>query len=87
VGSSPTSGILIKGINMCDCKLCQRTHKFRELIERVEDDEAKQFFEEIFDYMFQIESDLDILQCKMNGSFPLSEGQVKCLREVLKQYP
>lgn len=60
----------------CDCKMCQRTRRFRELLNSLESYSDKEFLEELYTTLMCTEDDADWNRCEnsMLQRFLLSEG-------------
>jgi hypothetical protein len=43
----------------CDCAICNRSRKFKKHLETVTDKDAKNFFEDIFNYLYEVEEERD----------------------------
>lgn len=73
---------------MCDCKICQRNRKFDEMVDRVKDKEAEQFFERMYDYLLDIEHDLDYYKLEhiatknyISKEYPEVKEQLRLMRK------
>jgi hypothetical protein len=52
---------------MCECKICQRSREFRKHLKTIENVEAKNFFRETFEYLYEIEEELSFHEIYLNN--------------------
>lgn len=55
---------------VCTCAVCVRDNEYREMIGRVTDPEASQFFTKLFDDFRSVEFDFDYYSAILNGTWP-----------------
>ena len=67
---------------MCDCPLCTRNKRFTEIIEKLSPEEKK-FMEEFLTYTMCVESDNDVNEMKLAGTWPGNRDQMKPARTWL----
>lgn len=63
---------------MCECKLCLRTRKFEEELDKIPA-ELREFWLKLYDDLNHAEMDRDYYKCIVDGSWPSSE-------EILASY-
>jgi len=51
-----------KRIEPCNCKICVRTRKFKDVLKRIVNDEDKIFLEALFDSLNYLEDEMDYLK-------------------------
>ena len=49
----------------CECKICKRSTQFALLVEKVEDENARKFFMDIYGALLGNEFEVDLLQLKV----------------------
>lgn len=69
---------------MCDCKICQRNRKFDEMIERVEDKEAKDFFMGLCNDFIDCQSDADYYELEYRATINYISKEYPEVKEQLR---
>lgn len=64
----------------CQCELCQYTRKFDEHAKSITSPEARQFFEDMFERLNCAESDAEIKQAVIDGSWPNADEVIAAAR-------
>lgn len=44
---------------LCQCAVCKRSRKFRKYLETVTDTDAKLFFDNLFNYLYEVEEEVE----------------------------
>lgn len=64
----------------CNCRICLRSHRFKEALEKVPDQE-KQFFRDLFSDLYSVEMDRDYYRAIVEGSWPTADEIIRKHRE------
>jgi hypothetical protein len=68
----------------CECSICQRSLLFKQTLERITETKDKQFFEDLFSHLYNVEMDRDYYRSIVDGSWPDSDEVIKQRREDRK---
>lgn len=71
----------------CECLVCQRSRIFKQHLDTVTNLEAKQWFEDFFNYVYEVEEDLEcqkIYEKNLKALYPRIWKEVTTLQKLTK---
>lgn len=64
----------------CDCSLCIRSRRFREVLARVPYQD-RNYWENMYDHLYHVEADLEYFKAVVKGNWPDADDVIKSHRE------
>ncbi len=71
----------------CDCKHCIRSKEFKKNIELVENIDAQKWFKELFQYLYELEEDLEchkIYALNLKTLYPKISKEVSTIKKLTR---